>query len=146
MASTRQHSGATRAAAVHAARLTAQLLSGPRADHPVAVAERLLAVQGQDPRGARLAVRSRSTGLAAADVDRALTEDRTLLITWLNRGTLHLVRSEDYLWLQAGMTPALRTGNARRPGQGGGPPGGAGRGGAAMAPGPAGRGPLTRPP
>ena len=60
------------------------------------VAERLLAVQGQDPRGARLAVRARTAGLAAADVDRALTEDRSLLITWLNRGTLHLVRSEDY--------------------------------------------------
>jgi hypothetical protein len=64
-----------------------------------AVAERLLAVQGQDPRGARLAVRARTEGLTAADVDRALTEDRSLLITWLNRGTLHLVRSEDYSWL-----------------------------------------------
>src|SRR3954471_10207811 len=114
MASTRQHSGATRAAAVHAARLTAQLLSGPRADHPVAVAERLLAVQGQDPRGARLAVRSRSEGLAAADVDRALTEDRSLLITWLNRGTLHLVASEDYPWLQMLTTPPLRTSCATR--------------------------------
>ena len=36
------------------------------------------------------------TGLTAADVDRALSEERSLLITWLNRGTLHLVRSEDY--------------------------------------------------
>jgi len=56
-------------------------------------------VQGQDPRGARLAVRARTEGLTAADVDRALTDDRSLLITWLNRGTLHLVRSEDYPWL-----------------------------------------------
>ncbi|HST70029.1 MAG TPA: winged helix DNA-binding domain-containing protein [Solirubrobacterales bacterium] len=59
----------------------------------------MLAVQGQDPRGARLAVRARTEGLTAADVDRALTDDRSLLITWLNRGTLHLVRSEDYPWL-----------------------------------------------
>jgi hypothetical protein len=78
------------------------------------VAERLLAVQGQDPRGVRLAIRARSDGLTAAAVDRSLTEDRSLLITWLNRGTLHLVRSEDYPWLLALTAPPLFTGNARR--------------------------------
>jgi hypothetical protein len=62
-------------------------------------------VQGQDPRGVRLAIRARTTGVTAADVDRALTEDRSLLITWLNRGTLHLVRSEDYPWLHALTAP-----------------------------------------
>ena len=79
-----------------------------------AVAERLLAVQGQDPRGARLAVRARSEGLTAADVDRALSEERSLLITWLNRGTLHLVRSEDYPWLHTLTTPPLLTSATRR--------------------------------
>lgn len=78
------------------------------------VCERLLAVQGQDPRGARLAVRARSEGLTAADVDRGLTEERSLLITWLNRGTLHLVRSEDYPWVHALTTPPLLTSSARR--------------------------------
>jgi hypothetical protein len=77
-------------------RLAAQLLCGPPARGPVEVAEQLLAVQGQDPRGARLAIRARTTGLTAADVDRALTQDKSLVITWLNRGTLHLIRSEDY--------------------------------------------------
>jgi hypothetical protein len=86
---------------VQTRRFAAQLLSGEQARHATAVAERLLAIQGQDPRGARLAIRSRSAGLTAADVDRALTEDRSLLITWLNRGTLHLVRSEDYWWLHS---------------------------------------------
>jgi hypothetical protein len=95
-------------------RLTAQLLEGPPAPGPVAVAERLLAVQGQDPRGARLAIRSRTQGLSALDVDRALTEDRSLLITWLNRGTLHLVRREDYPWLQALTAPRLFTATGRR--------------------------------
>ena len=80
----------------------------------MAVAERLLAVQAQDPRAARLAIRARTTGLSAHDVDGELTERRSLLITWLNRGTLHLVRPEDYPWLQALTTPPLRTGNARR--------------------------------
>jgi len=84
---------------VQAQRFAAQLLSGERAQSPVKVAERLLAIQGQDPRGARLAIRSRSAGLTAADVDKALTQDRSLVITWLNRGTLHLIRSEDYWWL-----------------------------------------------
>jgi hypothetical protein len=75
---------------------------------PVAVAERLLAIQGQDGRGARLAIRARSEGVAASDVDKALG-DRELVITWLNRGTLHLVRAEDYPLLQAVTTPPLWT-------------------------------------
>jgi hypothetical protein len=86
------------AADVLARRFSAQLLSGPPARSPVEVVGRLLAVQGQDPRAARLAIRSRSAGLTAADVDAGLTTDRSLLITWLNRGTLHLIRSADY-WL-----------------------------------------------
>jgi hypothetical protein len=97
-----------------AARLTAQLRAGPSARDPVAVAERLLAVQAQDPRGARLAIRARTEGLTAADVDRALTDDRSLVVSWLNRGTLHLVRREDYPWLLALTAPTLRTANARR--------------------------------
>ena len=100
--------------AVLAERLTAQGLSGPPLTDPVAVAERLLAVQGQDPRGFRLAVRARTEGLTAADVERALGEDRSLIVTWLNRGTLHLVRSEDYPWLQALTTPPLLTSSVRR--------------------------------
>ncbi|HEV7563929.1 MAG TPA: winged helix DNA-binding domain-containing protein [Solirubrobacterales bacterium] len=99
---------------VLAERITAQGLAGEPARDPVAVAERLLAIQGQDPRGARLAVRARSTGLTAADLERALSEDRSLLITWLNRGTLHLVRSEDYPFLQALTTPPLLTSSSRR--------------------------------
>ncbi|HEU5061844.1 MAG TPA: winged helix DNA-binding domain-containing protein [Solirubrobacterales bacterium] len=97
-----------------AERLTAQALSGEPLRSPEAVAERLLAVQGQDPRGARLAVRARTSGVTAADVDRAFTEDRSLLITWLNRGTLHLVRSEDYPWLHALTAPTRFAGCRRR--------------------------------
>lgn len=92
-----------------AERLTAQGLAGEPLAGPVEVAERLLAVQAQDPRGARLAVRARTEGSTAAEVDQALTEDRSLLVTWLNRGTLHLVRREDYPWLHALTTPPLYT-------------------------------------
>jgi Winged helix DNA-binding domain len=97
-----------------ARRLAAQLLAGRPAAGPLAVAERLLAIQAQDPRGARLAIRARTRGLTAADVDRELTERRSLLITWLNRGTLHLVRSEDYPLLQRLTTPPLATAVVRR--------------------------------
>lgn len=97
-----------------AERLTAQGLSGPPLKRPVDVAERLLAVQGQDPRGARLAVRARTAGRSAAAVDRELTEERSLLITWLNRGTLHLVRAEDYPLLHSLTTPPLLTSSSRR--------------------------------
>jgi Winged helix DNA-binding domain len=125
-------------------RLTAQLLAGEPAGDAVAVAERLLAVQGQDARGARLAIRARTTGLAAADVDRALTEDRSLLITWVNRGTLHLVRSEDYPWLHALTTPPLRNANARRLEQEGVSPQMAERGVSVIERALADEGPLTR--
>jgi hypothetical protein len=101
-------------ASIFAERFAAQGLAGPPARDAAAVAGRLLAVQGQDPRGARLAVRARSEGLTAADVDRALSEERSLVITWLNRGTLHLVRSEDYPWLQMLTTPPLLTSCSRR--------------------------------
>ena len=95
-------------------RVSAQLLAGPYGQDPVAVVEHLLAVQAQDARGARLAIRARTSGLRAGDVDRSLTVDRSLLISWLNRGTLHLVASGDYRWLHALTTPQLFTGNARR--------------------------------
>jgi hypothetical protein len=127
-----------------AERLTAQGLAGEPLRSPVAVAERLLALQGQDPRGARLAVRARTEGVTAADVDRALSEERSLLITWLNRGTLHLVRSEDYPWLHALTTPPLMTSSTRRLRQEGVSPEAAERGVETIERALADEGPLTR--
>jgi Winged helix DNA-binding domain len=128
---------------VHAARLTAQGLSTRPAREPVAVAERLLAIQGQDPRGARLAVRARSEGLAASDVDAALAA-RQLIITWVNRGTLHLIRAEDYPLLQALTTPPLWTSCRTRLRQTGVGEAAAGRGVETVARALVEEGPLTR--
>jgi hypothetical protein len=125
-------------------RLTSQLLAGPPAASAEAVAERLLAIQGQDPRGARLAVRARTHGLTAAAVDRGLSETRSLVIAWLCRGTLHLVRTEDYPWLHALSTPPLHTGNARRLAQEGVSPEAAERGVAVIERSLAEEGPLSR--
>jgi hypothetical protein len=116
---------------VTAERCAAQLLSGDPARSAEEVARRLLAIQAQDPRGARLTIRSRSAGLSASDVDAALAR-RSLVVSWLNRGTLHLVRTEDYWWLHPLTTPQLRAGNSRRLAQEGVPPADAERGVAAV--------------
>ena len=100
-------------AQVAAARLNAQLLTQPRGS-PEEVVARLLAVQAQDPRAFRLAVRPRSFGCTASDVDAALTDRRSLVVSWLCRGTLHLVQAVDYPWLHALTAPRLAPGNARR--------------------------------
>ncbi len=129
--------------AVTARRCAAQLLSGDPAGSAEEVARRLLAVQAQDPRGARLAVRARSAGLSAADVDAALAS-RVLVVSWLNRGTLHLVRAEDYWWLHPLTTPQLSTGTARRLAQEGVSAHDAERGVAVIEAALAADGPLTR--
>jgi hypothetical protein len=100
--------------AVAATRLRRQLLRPPGARNAEEVGDRLRALQGQDARAVRLAVRARSHGTTARDVDAALTERRTLLVSWLFRGTLHLVRSADYWWLHALTAPRMAAGNARR--------------------------------
>jgi hypothetical protein len=125
-------------------RFAAQLLSGEPASSAVDVTRRLLAVQGQDPRGVRLAIRVRSIGLTAADVDRALTTDRSILITWLNRGTLHLICAEDYWWLHALTTPPLLTASSRRLAQEGVLPADADKAVAVIEAALAADGPLTR--
>jgi Winged helix DNA-binding domain len=102
------------------ARLRAQLLTVPDPDpsddggcDAVGVVRHLLAVQAQDPVGARLTVRARSHGLSASHVDRALDAGE-LVVSWLNRGTLHLVAAEDYGWLHALTTPGFATSNLTR--------------------------------
>jgi hypothetical protein len=131
-------------AGVLEARFAAQLLAEESARDTVGVCDRLLAVQAQDLRSARLAVRARTRGLTVADFDSALTDERTVVIGWLNRGTLHLVRREDYWWLHALTTPRLFAGNARRLAQVGVTAGAADRGVAAIAGALAEEGPLTR--
>ncbi len=124
-------------------RLVAQLLSGPPARTPGEVTERLLAVQAQDLRAARLSVRARSTGLTAADVDRALA-DRELVVDTLQRGTLHLVRVEDHAWLHPLLAPGLRAVSARRLAEEGLSPRDVERGVAAVTAAVTDRGPLVR--
>jgi hypothetical protein len=129
--------------AVTAERCAAQLLGDDPAGSAEEVAGRLLAVQAQDLGAARLAIRSRSAGLRACDVDAALAR-RSMVVTWLNRGTLHLVRAEDYWWLHPLTAPQLSTGNSRRLAQEGVPPDDAERAVAVVRAALAADGPLTR--
>jgi Winged helix DNA-binding domain len=94
-------------------RAAAQLLHRPRAAGVAEVVGRLLAVQAQDLRAARLALRARATGFTATDVDAALTEERSVVVAWLGRGTLHLVGRDDYPWLLA-LTAPTRFATSRR--------------------------------
>jgi hypothetical protein len=100
-------------------------------------------VQAQDERGFRLAVRARTRETTAADVDRALG-DGSLAVTWLCRGTLHLVRAEDYPWLHALTAPRQLAAVERRLGQEGVGEAAAGRAVAAIERALAGEGPLAR--
>jgi DNA glycosylase AlkZ-like len=98
---------------VRRARLSAQLLAGRPARSAEAVARQLLAVQAQNLRAARLAVRARTTGLTADAVNAEL-ESGAVLITWIQRGTLHLICRDDYPWLLGLAAPTLRVANLRR--------------------------------
>lgn len=95
-------------------RLRVQHLTQPADADAATTVRHLLAVQAQDQRAMRLAIRSRTTGLTAADVDQALTHDRSLVVSWLNRGTLHLVAAEDYWWLHQITAPRNTSRNTTR--------------------------------
>ena len=94
-------------------RATAQLLHRPGVHTPFEVVRHLLAVQAQDLRSARLAVRARTRECKANDVNRALDEGE-LVVAWLLRGTLHLVTRDDYWWLQCLTAPTRAAANRRR--------------------------------
>jgi hypothetical protein len=81
---------------------------------PVDVVRLAGPVQAQEPRAARLAFRARSRTLTAADVDRARTEDRSLLRAWCMRKTIHLIPAEDAGWILPLFAPIIVRWSRRR--------------------------------
>src|SRR5207248_3232015 len=71
-------------------------------------------IQAQDANAAALAVRVRSTGLVAADVEHARVQERTIIRSWGMRGTLHLLATEDIGWLLPLLGPIFIAGDRRR--------------------------------
>jgi hypothetical protein len=81
---------------------------------PAAVVRQVLAVQAQDARAATLSIWARGDGLTVGDVQQALVKERSIVRTWLMRGTLHLATAEDVGWLLAALGPRfIRTGRRR---------------------------------
>jgi hypothetical protein len=98
-----------------ALRAAAQLLHRPAtAKHPADVARAICGAQAQDLAAGRLAFRARNPHLRAADVDRARTEERSLLRTWAMRGTMHLIATEDAAWLVPLFERAFADNSSRR--------------------------------
>ncbi|MGH8774767.1 MAG: winged helix DNA-binding domain-containing protein [Jiangellaceae bacterium] len=95
------------------ARGRAQWLTGEPAATATEVVGHLIGLQAQLPSAAALAVRARAAGPTSAAVDDQRAAG-ALVRTWLMRGTLHLARVEDLVWLGPLLAPAsLRTLSSR---------------------------------
>jgi uncharacterized protein YcaQ len=104
-------------------RAAAQLLHRPvSARDPVEVARAVAGIQAQDQLAARLSFRSRSRRLKAGHVDRARTEERSLLRTWVMRMTIHLIPTDDAGWWLPLFEPGIEKWSRRRLEQLGVPP------------------------
>ena len=85
-----------RLARIAAQRLTDATRLGP---DPAAIARAVCAIQAQSFDAARHQFRVRSTGLTASTVNHAFEVERTVVRTWLMRGTLHLCAADDLRWM-----------------------------------------------
>lgn len=97
---------------LHAQHLTMQ---PPGAITNVAhIVREMCGIQAQEAPAAALAIRVRGTGLTAADVEQARVQERTIVRTWGQRGTLHLLATEDLGWLLQLFGPIFIAGDRRR--------------------------------
>lgn len=78
------------------------------------IVRRLFALQSQEWQSAQLAIRARSQDLTQADVVHAREVERSFVLSWSLRGTLHLVAAEDLRWqLKLCGPPAIRGAGSR---------------------------------
>jgi hypothetical protein len=87
------------------------------ASDPAEIARAIAGAQAQDIYAGRLSFRSRSRRLTGADIDRARTEERSLLRTWVMRTTLHLIPTDDAGWWLPLFEPGIARWSRRRLGQ-----------------------------
>lgn len=83
-------------------------LSDRPADTVAGAARLTTAIQAQDNLPSRLGVRARAGGVTDADVRAAIDTDRTVVRTWLMRGTIHLVDTADLRWLVRLIGPTVQ--------------------------------------
>src|ERR1700730_19355108 len=94
-----------------AQRLTRNAAAGAT---PATILRDVFGLQAQLWSAATLGMRARSAGLDAGKVNRALMEERSIVRTWLMRGTLHVVAAEDVRWLLHLLGPVFaRAGSSR---------------------------------
>ena len=74
-------------------------------------------LQAQLLSAAWLGFRARSRGIRMTDLDRALNQQRSIVRSWLMRGTLHVVAAEDLRWLLELLGPVFVRAGATRHGQ-----------------------------
>lgn len=72
-----------------------RLAEDARIASAASVVQRLCALQSQEWLSAQLAIAARTTGITQEDLRRAREVDRSFVLTWSLRGTLHLVAAED---------------------------------------------------
>ncbi len=97
-------------------RLRNQALSAA-ADTPssvVGLVRRLCALQSQEWQSAQLALHARADGISQADIIQAREIERSFLLSWTFRGTLHLVAAEDIGWQLALAGERAIRGSGRR--------------------------------
>jgi hypothetical protein len=94
-------------------RLHNQRISCSDFKSPVEAVAWLGAMQGQDYAGVKWSVGLRVPGSTDACIEQALAE-RTILRTWVMRGTLHLVAAEDIRWLVSLFAERIIANSSRR--------------------------------
>jgi Winged helix DNA-binding domain len=99
---------------VRLARIRSQRLTGERARDVRSAVRGVLAIQAQEARASRLAVRPRSVGVDAAAVVRACNEERSVVRTWAMRGTLQMLASDDVRWVVDLLRPPAGAVSKRR--------------------------------
>jgi hypothetical protein len=97
-------------------RMRAQQLDqqADRAANAAQIVQNLCGLQAQELPAASLSARPRSRGLLAQDVERARLHERSVVRTWCQRSTLHLLASDDLGWLLALFGPVFVAKGQRR--------------------------------
>jgi hypothetical protein len=100
-----------------AMRQRGQALAAPgwrETDATLAVARQSAGLQAQDLFAAALGVRVRSTGSALTGFEHSRLEKKSVTWTWLMRGTMHVVPTEDLDWHLAVVGAPMIAGTSRR--------------------------------
>jgi len=94
-------------------RLKNQQLINSRYNKPEDLVSWLGGIQGQDYPGAKWAIGLRLPKSTDPDIEQSINE-KNILRTWLMRGTLHLVATEDIRWMLGLLAPRIIKSNRRR--------------------------------